>query len=413
MHKFTQAKKKDSPQAAAAHLSKTSNDGNSCAQLQDNRPKSVLQRKVNNTGLPDNLKSGIENLSGHSMDDVKVHYNSSKPAQLNAHAYAQGNQIHLASGQERHLPHEAWHVVQQKQGRVRPTMQMKGKVNINDDKGLEKEADEMGAKALNFNASSTKSGILQKGTINNNFPAQLMKIKIFKNEFDTDNDHEQAAIFQSFKDMYRAGFIDSLQGILRKLDRSESEKDEPYIERLHEMLQYGGLNSFVKDVTEAQRQHRKSSGEGTNTAKSQLRINGNVIHETPVIKPGKGGDYSYKKGGHPDDVDNSRADSEVLICDTMVAKTKAFVAQHPNPQSITVNVVSWWGPCDACKHRFDALKKELAQIAQIKPSQVKVQVFYLHKATVFRGQGKSEKRTHYGDDKDKEVGETGLHGHLH
>ena len=90
--------------------------------LQDNRPASLLQRKVNKTGLPNNLKSGIENLSGHSMDDVKVHYNSDKPTQLNAHAYAQGTDIHIASGQEKHLPHEAWHVVQQKQGRVKPTL---------------------------------------------------------------------------------------------------------------------------------------------------------------------------------------------------------------------------------------------------------------------------------------------------
>src|SRR5437588_3507228 len=70
------------------------------AQFIDNRPRSVVERKQlealaegrpvqrahNNTGLPDQLKSGIENLSGHSMDDVKVHYNSAKPAQLNAHA---------------------------------------------------------------------------------------------------------------------------------------------------------------------------------------------------------------------------------------------------------------------------------------------------------------------------------------
>jgi len=125
---------------------------NKARELTDNRPVSVLQRKANNTGLPENLKSGIENLSGHSMDDVKVHYNSDKPAQLNAHAYAQGADIHIASGQEKHLPHEAWHVVQQKQGRVKPTLQMKGKVNVNDDKGLEKEADVMGAKAVQMHS---------------------------------------------------------------------------------------------------------------------------------------------------------------------------------------------------------------------------------------------------------------------
>ena len=107
-----------------------------------------IQKKKNNTGLPDNLKTGMENLSGMSLDDVKVHRNSDKPAQLQAHAYAQGTDIHLGPGQEKHLSHEAWHVVQQKQGRVKPTMQMMGKVDVNDDTGLEKEADVMGAKAL-------------------------------------------------------------------------------------------------------------------------------------------------------------------------------------------------------------------------------------------------------------------------
>ncbi|MBF9221011.1 DUF4157 domain-containing protein [Hymenobacter sp. BT662] len=102
----------------------------------------------NNTGLPDELKAGVENLSGHSLDDVQVHYNSAKPAELQAHAYAQGREIHVAPGQEQHLPHEAWHVAQQKQGRVRPTRQLKGQVPVNDDAGLEKEADVMGAKAL-------------------------------------------------------------------------------------------------------------------------------------------------------------------------------------------------------------------------------------------------------------------------
>lgn len=98
-------------------------------------------------GLPGGLRTGIESLSGVDMSDVKVHYNSSKPAQLNAHAYAQGTDIHLGAGQEKHLGHEAWHVVQQKQGRVQPTMELGG-VGINDDAGLEAEADRMGARAL-------------------------------------------------------------------------------------------------------------------------------------------------------------------------------------------------------------------------------------------------------------------------
>lgn len=101
----------------------------------------------NRTGLPDKLKSGIESLSGYDMSDVQVHFNSSKPAQLQAHAYTQGTNIHVAPGQEKYLPHEAWHVVQQKQVRVKPTLEMKG-AQINDDGGLEREADVMGGRAV-------------------------------------------------------------------------------------------------------------------------------------------------------------------------------------------------------------------------------------------------------------------------
>src|SRR5947209_7455474 len=43
--------------------------------------------KKNDTGLPDTLRVGIESISGLSMDDVKVHYNSSRPSQVQALAY--------------------------------------------------------------------------------------------------------------------------------------------------------------------------------------------------------------------------------------------------------------------------------------------------------------------------------------
>jgi D-lyxose ketol-isomerase len=66
---------------------------------------------------------------------------------MNAHAYAQGTDIHVAPGQEQHLPHEAWHTVQQAQGRVAPTAEVAGQP-VNDDVSLEREADVMGNKAL-------------------------------------------------------------------------------------------------------------------------------------------------------------------------------------------------------------------------------------------------------------------------
>jgi hypothetical protein len=73
-------------------------------------------------GLPDQLAQGIEKLSGLSMNDVNVHYNSLLPVQQGAMAYTQGSDIHLAPGGEKHLPHEAWHVIQQRQGKVQATI---------------------------------------------------------------------------------------------------------------------------------------------------------------------------------------------------------------------------------------------------------------------------------------------------
>lgn len=129
------------------------------AQLQAMANGPAARRQDNATGLPDRLKAGMAALSGISLDDVKLHRNSARPAQLQAHAYAQGSNIYLAPGQERHLPHEAWHVVQQKQGRVRATLQMKGGIGINDSAALEREADVMGAKAWSAASALPPSGM--------------------------------------------------------------------------------------------------------------------------------------------------------------------------------------------------------------------------------------------------------------
>lgn len=107
--------------------------------------------RPNNTGMPDNLKSGIESLSGFSMDDVRVHYNSDKPATVQALAYTQGTDIHVAPRQEKCLPHEAWHVAQQMAGRVSPTTNING-MPVNDNAALEHEADVMGEKAVQCNS---------------------------------------------------------------------------------------------------------------------------------------------------------------------------------------------------------------------------------------------------------------------
>lgn len=131
------------------------------------------QQSANRTGLPDALKAGVENLSGLSMNDVKVHYNSAAPAQMKALAYTQGTNIYVGPGQQQHVPHEAWHVVQQKQGRVRPTLQAKG-VPVNDDRTLEHEADVMGMRAFRMHRAEESPSQNSPGLkVSGANPAQL------------------------------------------------------------------------------------------------------------------------------------------------------------------------------------------------------------------------------------------------
>jgi len=155
-----------------AHTIQQKQNREGTLEFEDNRPNEILQsvavqreeegdeedilqgkfeqpvQKKDETGLPDDLKAGIENLSGFATDNIRVHYNSDKPSLFHALAYTQGTNIYLASGQEQHLPHEAWHWVQQMNGRVEPTTEIGG-MPVNDNAELEHEADIMGARANN------------------------------------------------------------------------------------------------------------------------------------------------------------------------------------------------------------------------------------------------------------------------
>lgn len=93
------------------------------------------------TGIPGAVQAKFETASRLSFEDVRVHYNSPRPAQLGAYAYTQGSQVYIGPGQERHLEHELGHVIQQKQGIVKADGYING-VPVNRDPGLERAADQ-------------------------------------------------------------------------------------------------------------------------------------------------------------------------------------------------------------------------------------------------------------------------------
>ena len=105
-------------------------------------------------GLPGEVQSGMEQTLGADFSNVNIHTGSQSAKDMGALAYTQGNDVHFAPGQfnpgsntgKELIGHELAHVVQQREGRVKPTTETAGKP-VNDDPGLEKEADVKGAQA--------------------------------------------------------------------------------------------------------------------------------------------------------------------------------------------------------------------------------------------------------------------------
>lgn len=111
--------------------------------------------------LPEDVQAKMEHAFGADFSTVRIHEGSAAQA-MGALAYTQGSNIHFAPGQyqpgslrgQELLGHELAHVVQQSEGRVRATTQAKG-VAVNDDVALEREADEMGARAARGQVASS------------------------------------------------------------------------------------------------------------------------------------------------------------------------------------------------------------------------------------------------------------------
>jgi Domain of unknown function (DUF4157) len=138
------------------------------------------------TGMPDDVRGKMENSFGTDFSNVNIHQNSDKASNMGALAYTQGNDIAFSAGQyqpetsagQRLLGHELAHVVQQRQGRVKPDAEQKKGMNINSDTSLEIEADVMGEKAAQgkmANVAGKGSGVQKKGDDNDPEKAALLR----------------------------------------------------------------------------------------------------------------------------------------------------------------------------------------------------------------------------------------------
>lgn len=129
--------------------------------VQRQQAEAPVVRKKNTTGMPDGLIARMQGAFQRDFSHVTVHPSSPKAPAVGALAYTQGSDIHFAPGQFRPessagrelIGHELAHVVQQREGRVAPTCEVAG-MPVNDNPGLEAEADVQGKRAAGFSVGA-------------------------------------------------------------------------------------------------------------------------------------------------------------------------------------------------------------------------------------------------------------------
>lgn len=206
--------------------------------------KKAIQKKEE--PHPDPRVASIEKESGISFADVKIHYASDKPKEFGALAYAYGNDVYLGSGQEKHLKHELGHVVQQRQGIVSPTMNLKG-IPINLDYKLEKSA----------NIPNNKDNISEKSTPIMQFKIHFTVIDFLYNQV---NMHKAQRIlglqkFITNKDG-RCSDIEFLNYLTSISAANNLMMTTPYVITRNEAGSLLGLLSKIKDGTHKLETHQ-------------------------------------------------------------------------------------------------------------------------------------------------------------
>ncbi len=197
------------------------------------------------------VKANVSNIMGVDVTQAKVNYNSGKPAQLKAEAYAQGNTVEIAPGKEKHLGHELAHIGQQAQGRVQPTIQGNNGIGINNDPKLEKEVDDIGDQAMSMQPTQMKQNNTMKSSVGNTQQGAPVQGKF---EYDNGTDLSQQAankIIEMLKD--KSG----LEEFKAKFNDDETHDFEPWIysmeltmnKKVWKDIQYYVFIKDKKDVT--------------------------------------------------------------------------------------------------------------------------------------------------------------------
>ncbi len=150
MYKQVETQKKSSQQSVAKKVTQKQSNDESYSPFVDNRQESIVQRKLQDT--IDNSSRMMQLKSLQNMMDNSPQ--TTQPAQLQPMEENYTSEVHQP-------------------------VQMKGKVAVNDDAGLEREADVMGAKAIQTKLKDNQNKMQVIAGNNSGKLAQLHKTGVF------------------------------------------------------------------------------------------------------------------------------------------------------------------------------------------------------------------------------------------
>ena len=268
----------------------------------------VFPESKPNKGLPRDIQLDMERSFGANFSNVEIHKNSTRAQELNAHAFTQGNSVHFAPGNSNFdsakgidlLGHELAHVVQQRKGIVKPSIDTP-KLKINDENANEQEADNIGEKISNNSLRQSISPISQNtpnhatgDVIQKRDVVTINYNNIAKDIFEaidgwgTDEEkvynalaklRKNPASITKLKEVYKAKYKTDLQTDLEG-DFSKDElahvnnlmaKGETYTKRKKKSINYGQLAIKI---------HKATSGPGTDEEavyEALLQLNNNPV----------------------------------------------------------------------------------------------------------------------------------------
>jgi hypothetical protein len=311
--------------------------------------------------MPEDVRAKMESAFGADFSEVRIH-EGARAAALGARAYTQGADVHFApggyqphssDGQEL-LGHELTHVVQQRAGRVQATTQAKG-VGVNDDSALEREADEMGARAARgepvggappahaSQGSAAGGGATATGA---GPSAPVQRVPIGPNDLETTNPLNRQAILNYI----RSCGPQQLADILQRMRVENHPSNTEYIQILHKELERDqsliGMDQIVRQHhgvwTSAKIFHEKALVYSTDPAKA------GDVDTTDDYGVGMDMHESHEHGA-------SVLDSEVSTIAQIEQHLQTLLQGYPQAHigsRVDILVTGNMGPCDGCKDRL-------------------------------------------------------------